>query len=365
MRAAVLRAVNTPISIERVRLDAPRRGEVLVRIAASGVCRSDYSVLAGKTNHPLPVVLGHEGAGIVEAVGPDVTRVRPGDHVVLSWAPDCGECFYCLRGRPALCEAFTGPLWAGTLLDGETRLHNHGKDLYHLSGLATFAERAVVLQEACVPIRQEIPLEVAALVGCAVTSGFGAATNTVHVQPGDSVVVFGCGGTGLNILQGAALRGANPIIAVDQDPDKTRLAATFGATHTFLPRNDIYSTVKQLTGGRGADFAFEAIGLPKVQQTAFQMLRPGGTLVLVGIAPVGSSTGFPADVVTRQEKRIVGSYYGSSNPRQDFPLILDLYLAGKLKLEELISRVYRLEEINTAFEEMCTGKLIRGVITFP
>lgn len=364
MKAAVLYEPKTPIAVEEVSLDGPISGEVLIRIAASGVCHSDWHLVTGATQHPLPVVLGHEGAGVVEAVGEGVTRVEPGDHVILNWAPDCGTCFYCLHGKPNLCETFVGPLWAGVMLDGTTRLSIDGETVYHFSGLSTFAERAVVPEQTCIPIRKDVPLKAASLVGCAVTTGVCATTNTVQVRPGDSVVVYGCGGVGLNILQGAALCGAEIIIAVDRVPAKRELARTFGATHTAMAGNDTIAAIKDLTGGRGADYVFEAIGVPAVQEEALNAVRPGGTLVLVGLPAMGSSTNFPGAILARQEKNVVGSYYGTANTRRDFPMILDLYMAGKLKLDELISREYALDEINAAYEAMLTGEVARGVIVF-
>lgn len=364
MKAAVLHEPGSPFVIEDLVLQDPRPGEVLVRLAASGVCHSDWHVVTGATRHPLPVVLGHEGAGVVEAVGEGVTRVQPGDHVILNWAPDCGTCFYCVRGQPNLCETFLRPIWAGTMLDDTTRLRIGGESVYHFAGLATFAERTVVLQEACVPIRKDVPLYVAALVGCAVTTGVGATTNTVRVRPGDSVVVYGCGGAGLNILQGAALCGAETIIAVDRVPAKMEIARSFGATHTLMAGDDTVQNIRNLTGGRGAEYAFEAIGIPAVQEEALRAVRPGGTLVLVGLAPMGTATNFPGALLTRQEKLVVGSYYGTANTQRDFPMLLDLYVAGKLKLDELISREYTLDEINQAYQAMLSGEAARGVIAF-
>jgi len=364
MKAAVVYETGGPFVIEDVTLQEPQPGEVLVRIAAAGVCHSDWHVVTGAMPYPLPVVLGHEGAGVVQAVGNGVTRVEPGDHVILNFAPDCGSCFYCLRGRPALCETLVTTRRAGCMPDGTTRLQVRGQTVYHFTDIASFAEQAVVPQEACVPIRRDVPLKVAALVGCAVTTGVGATINTVHVRPGDSVVVYGCGGVGLNILQGAALCGAYPIIAVDRVPTKMDMAKAFGATHTVMAGDDTVKTIQDLTAGRGADYAFEAIGIPAVQEEAFEAIRSGGTLVLVGLSPVGSSTGFPGAFLTLREKNVVGSYYGSTSTRRDFPLFLDLYMAGKLKLEELISREYTLDEINEAYQVLLTGDVARGVIVF-
>ena len=364
IEAAVLNKPNTPLEITTLTLQEPQAGEVLVRLAASGVCHSDYHVISGATQHPLPAVLGHEGAGVVAAVGAGVTRVRPGDHVVLNWAPACGSCFYCQHDQPNLCETFTGPIWAGTMLNGTPRLYRDGAPVYHYCGLATFAQSAVVPQESCIAIRRDVPLEAAALVGCAVATGVGAAFYTAGVRPGESVVVVGCGGVGLNILQGAALCGAYPIIAVDANPAKMALAAQFGATHSLLADAETLRSIRDLTGGRGADAVFEAIGLPAVQEQCLDYVRPGGQLVLVGISPMGTSTNFPSAILTRQEKVVKGSYYGTIDAARDFPLILDLYVAGKLKLDELISKEYRLAQINEAFASMLSGDVARGVIVF-
>ena len=364
IQAAVLHAPNTPFSIETLRLDDPRAGEVRVKIAACGVCHSDYHLVTGTTQHPMPVVCGHEGAGVVEAVGAGVTRVQPGDHVTLSWTPDCGHCFYCLRGQPNLCETYTEPIWAGTMLDGTTRLHLNGEPVYAYCGLATFAEYVVVPEQSCVKIHPDFSLEAAALVGCAVATGVGAALYTGRVQPGDSVVVLGCGGVGLNVIQGAALCGASTIIAVDTNEAKLRLARDFGATDGLLSSTNVADAVRSLTGGRGAEYAFEAVGLPALQELALDLIRPGGMVVLAGLSAMGTGTNLPGAVITRQEKTVKGSYYGSVNPQRDFPLLLDLYSSGKIKLDQLISRTYRLNEINEAFDTMLRGVIARGVIVF-
>lgn len=364
MKAAVLYQPNTPLEIQDLDLDGPQAGEVLIENKASGICHSDWHVITGDTKHKLPVVLGHEGAGIVQALGDGVTSLAVGDHVVLNWAPSCGECFYCLHEQPHLCQTLVSPLWEGTLMDGTSRLSHQGETVYHLSGLATFAEQSVVPQQACVPIRKDVPFQAASLVGCAVTTGVGAVTNTVHVRPGDSVAVLGCGGVGLNILQGADLVGAGQIIAVDKNPAKGSLAKKFGATHTILAEADPVSKIRALTDGRGADFVFEAVGLSSLQEMGLDALRPGGTLVIAGIAPMGSSTNLPGAILARQEKKVTGSYYGSADPQRDFPRLLDLYMGGKIMLDELVSRTYALEEINQAFQDMLSGTQARGVILF-
>lgn len=364
IQAAMLHQPSTPFSVETLTIDAPKAGEVLVKIAACGICHSDYHLVTGTTRHPMPCVCGHEGAGVVEAVGVGVTRVKVGDHVALSWTPDCGECFYCRRGQPNLCETYTDPIWAGTMLDGTTRLHHASDPVYVYCGLGTFAEYVCVPQQSCVPIRRDVPLKIAALVGCAVATGVGAAMYTAKVRSGESVVVFGCGGVGLNILQGAALCGAEQIIAVDTNVTKMELARWFGATHTLYSDESVVERVRELTGGRGADHSFEAVGIPALQETAFAAARPGGTVVLAGLSAMGSSTNLPGAIITRTEKTIKGSYYGSVYPQRDFPLFLNLYLAGKLKLQELISHEYHLSQINEAFDRMLTGEIARGVIVF-
>ncbi|HVU11673.1 MAG TPA: Zn-dependent alcohol dehydrogenase [Phototrophicaceae bacterium] len=364
IHAALLRAPNTPFTMETLTLDEPRAGEVRVKLAACGVCHSDYHLVTGTTKHPLPVVAGHEGAGIVDAVGEGVTHVQPGDHVVLNWCPACGECFYCQHDQPNLCDTYTTPIWNGTMLDGTSRLSLNGEPVYAYCGLAAFADYTVVPAPSCIPIRKDIPLTAASLVGCAVATGVGAALYTSPVQAGESVVVIGCGGVGLNVLQGAALGGATTIIAVDSNPAKEGLAKQFGATEFVASSDHTLQDIRDLTEGRGADHAFEAVGLPRLQELALDAARPGGTIVLAGLSPMGSATNLPGAVITRTEKTIKGSYYGSVDARTDFPLLLDYYLDGKLKLDELVTRQWRLDEINEAFAEMLTGGVARGVIVF-
>jgi Zn-dependent alcohol dehydrogenase len=364
VRAAVFHEPHHPFRVETLDLAPPRDGEVLLRVAAAGVCHSDWHLMTGATRHPVPVVPGHEGAGVVEAVGAGVGRVRPGDHVALSWAPSCGACFYCLNDRPGLCATYLGPVWAGTMLDGTTRLSSDGRPVYHFSSLACFADHAVVPQECCVPVGKDVPLPVAALVGCAVTTGVGAVLNTARVKPGSSVAVFGAGGVGLSIVLGARLAGAARIIAVDRTEARGELARTFGATDALVTGPETVPAVRALTGGRGADYAFEAVGNPAVQEEAFAAARPGGTLVLAGIAPAGSATNLPGALITRQEKAVLGTYYGSSNPARDFPLYAELYLRGKLDLDRLVSRTYPLEKINEAYADMLSGANARGLLVF-
>ncbi len=364
IQAAILNAPNGRFQIDTVELDPPAEGEVLVKLAASGVCRSDWRVAIGTAPKPMPMIAGHEGAGIVEAIGPGVAGLTPGDHVAFIWAPACGDCYYCNGGKPNLCATFTQLLATGLQADGKSRIRWRGEPVHILAGLGAFAEYAVVRAESCLPIRRDIPLELAAVTGCAVATGVGAAMNTAAVKPGASVAVFGVGGVGLNIIQGARLCGAHPIIAVDADEAKLTLAGEFGATHSLPSDGAAISRIQALSGGRGADYVFEAAGLPALQEVAFRALRPGGQLTLVGTAPDDSVTALPAAKITRSELCIRGSFYGSCHPRRDIPRLLNLYAAGKLKLRELITRTYRLEQINEAYADLVQGKLARGVIVF-
>ena len=364
MQAALLTESNTPFRIETVTIDAPKAGEVLVKIGASGVCHSDWHVVEGATRYPMPIIAGHEGAGVVEAAGKDVTRVKPGDRVTLSWRPSCGECFYCQHGQVNLCETYTPALRAGLQLDGSSRISWRGQTVHIFSGLGCFAEYVVAPQQSCVLIRDDVSLEAAALLGCAVATGLGAAMYTAAVRPGQSVVVYGAGGVGLNIIQGAKLCGADPIIAIDTNPTKMKLAREFGASHGLMSDGNVLDNIRRLTGGRGADHVFESVGLPALQEEALEATRPGGLLTLVGLSPMGSGTNLPGAVITRSEKTIRGSYYGTVNPARDFPRFVDLYLAGKLKLDELVTRRYRLNQINDAYADMLSGKSARGVIVF-
>jgi Zn-dependent alcohol dehydrogenase len=250
------------------------------------------------------------------------------------------------------------------MLDGSPRLSRAGQPVYHFCGLAAFAERTVVPQESCVPIRSDVSLEVAALVGCAVATGVGSVLYTADVPPGSKVIVYGCGGVGLNVIQGAALAGAQTIIGVDTLPSKLSMASRFGATETVLAGKNTRAEILELTDGRGADFAFEAVGLPAVQQEALRAIRPGGTVVLVGLSSVKESTNLSGAFIARQEKTVRGSYYGSVNARRDFPLFLDMYLAGKLNLDDLVTRRFRLDEINEAYRAMLEGEVARGLIVF-
>lgn len=362
IRAAVLRSAHSRFEPSWVDLAPPKEGEVRVKVMAAGVCHSDWHLATGATPHPFPLVAGHEGAGIVDEVGFGVEGIEVGDHVCLNWAPSCGTCFYCERGQQNLCSAFVGPIWAGTMLDGTTRLSENGHPLYHFSSLACFAEYAVVPSVCCVKLSKEVPFPVAAVIGCAVSTGVGSALKTVHVEPGSSVAVIGTGGVGLSIIMGARLAGASRIIGIDKSRDRLSQALSFGATDAVESTDNWLEAVRDLTDGRGADYVFEAVGTPGLQEQCLDAVRPGGVLLLVGISPVGSGTNLPGAILTRQEKTVKGSYYGSVNPAEDFPKFAQLYLDGELDLDRLVTKNYSLEQINEAYEDMIDGRVARGVL---
>jgi len=365
IQAAVFRAPGVPFTVETLELSPPLAGEVQVRVRAVGVCHSDWHLMTGATSHPVPVVPGHEGAGVVEAVGPGVTTVKVGDHVALNWAPNCGHCFYCLHAKPSLCAEYLESIWAGVLLDGTTRLHLNGEPVFHFSALAAFAERTVVPEACCVRMPEEVPFEIAAVIGCAVTTGVGSVLNTAKVAPGSSVAVLGAGGVGLSTIMAARLAGAYPVIAIDTSAEKLEFARSLGATHGFLSGPGLLAEVRNLCGGRGPDYAFEAVGIPALQEQCLELIRPGGVAVLSGISPMGSGTNLPGALITRQEKTVMGSYYGTSSSARDFPLYAQMYLSGQLPLDRLVTRRYPLEQINEAYADLIGGLPGRGVIVFP
>jgi len=365
MKAAVFHHPHEPLSLEELELLPPQRNEVTVRMAATGVCHSDLHFIDGVLPHPAPAVLGHEGAGVVEGVGEGVTYVQPGDHVILSFIPSCGQCPYCVAGRPNLCTAGNRAAARGTLLDGTTRLRRDGQEVYHMTCTACFAERAVVPESGVIKIREEMPLDRASLIGCGVMTGVGAVINTARVQAGSVVAVIGCGGVGLNVVQGAALAGAAKIIAIDLSDYKLELAQQFGATHAVNAAGDpdVPGAVRRLSPG-GADYAFEVIGRPETMRQAYDATRRGGMTVVVGLAPADAELSIPAGSLM-QEKVLTGSSYGGARPRIDMPKLVDLYLAGRLKLDELISRRYPLDGINEAFQALRDGEVARSIIEFP
>jgi S-(hydroxymethyl)glutathione dehydrogenase / alcohol dehydrogenase len=359
MRAAVHRRFGDMPSVEDVGLDAPRHGEVLLRMAASGVCRSDWHAVRGVHPHPLPVILGHEGSGVVEAVGEGVEDLEPGDHVVCSWIPSCGTCRRCAAGRPALCERL-GPFDAGFLGDGTTRFHAGGERIHH-NVPSSFAERSVVPANTAIKVDASLPLDEVALLGCAVMTGVGAVLNTARVRAGETVVVIGCGGVGLSVVQGARIAGAAEIVAVDVVDAKLELAASLGATVTIRSDDDVEARVLAATDG-GADHAFEALGRPETIELATRATRPGGTAVLVGMAPPDARVPLAALDVTVQERTVTGSWYGSAVPPRDFPLLAGLLARGELRVEPLIARRIGLEDLADALGRFAGGAETRSVI---
>jgi S-(hydroxymethyl)glutathione dehydrogenase/alcohol dehydrogenase len=364
-KAAVLREVNEPLDVVDLDLAVPGVGEVEVAIAASGICHSDLSVQRGVVGIPLPVVLGHEGSGVVTRVGQDVIGLAEGDHVVLSWVPSCGECVWCVRDEAFLCESGQRAADLGRLLDGGARLSERGIDVNQMSALGTFAERTVVPAQSAVPIPSDIPLELAALVGCGVLTGVGAATRTANIRRGDSVAVIGCGGVGLNVIQGARLAGAERIIAIDTSPAKLLLAGRFGATDTVNAlETDVVDELKSLTSGRGVDVSFEVIGLQATIQQAIRATRRGGETVLVGIPDREATIPIKALAAVYGARTIKGCWYGSSLPHVDVPNILALHEQGKLELRALISGQIALSEVNRGLTDLAAGTATRSVIRF-
>ena len=363
MTAAVLYDVNKPYSVETVELDPPRRGEVLIKVRAAGVCRSDLHFQKGEASIALPAVLGHEGSGTVEAVGDGVTMVKAGDRVILSFVPNCGHCHSCESGHPHLCDEHART--TGKLYDGTSRLHTQsGQDLTHMGKVACFAEYAVVPEAGCIPAPANLDFPQMALIGCSVTTGVGAAVFNARVQPGQSVAVIGCGGVGLNAIQGARICGATTIVAVDVKDSALAFAKKFGATHTVNARTEnALARVQALTGG-GVHYAFEAYGAGATTRLAVDVLRKRGTAVIVGIAPNGDSAAIEPVVLTRGEKTLTGTYYGSAHPRQDMPKIADWYSRGLLDIDSLVTRRYPLGEINRAYEDIESDAVGRGVLVF-
>ena len=365
-KAAVCLGINEPMEVVDVNLDAPKAGEVRVRMGASGVCHSDLSVVNGTLLSPLPSVLGHEGAGVVDSVGDGVSSVKPGDHVVLSFVPQCGKCYFCTHDTPEMCEPGFMAMATGGQLDMTSRFSRTDGPLHQMSGLGTFSEELVCPEISTVKVDPDVPLTSAALIGCGVLTGFGAAANTADVRKGDTVAVIGCGGVGLNVIQGAKFKGAERIIAIDQFDSKLQMAKDFGATDLVNANNgDAVAQVQELTNGRGADVAFEVIGLKVTVQQALAMARRGGQAIIVGVPKMEQIMEIPiAMELLVNEKQVRGSWYGSSAVQRDVPQLVGLYKKGELKLDELVSRKIGLDGINDAFKAMEAGEVARSVIDY-
>jgi S-(hydroxymethyl)glutathione dehydrogenase / alcohol dehydrogenase len=363
VRAAVLRAPRTPLSIETVLLEPPREGEVLVRLAAAGVCHSDLHLVEGHlVGDRTPAVPGHEGAGVVEAVGAGVGRVSPGERVALCFIPSCGECAQCRAGRGNLCVPGSAASFGGTMLDGTTRLRlEDGTPLKHFLAAACFAERCVVPEASVVPLPSALPLWQASLVGCAVVTGFGAVRNAARLGPNEAVCVVGCGGVGLQVIAAARLAGADPVVAVDLEQERLELARARGATHVVdAAADDPAAAIQELTDG-GVQYAFEVVGRAASIRLAWQTLRPGGTVIVVGLAPAGVEAAVPA-VDFLSEKSLRGSFYGSGKPAEEIAELAALVADGRLDLAATISHTTSLVGIEEAFERMRRGRGARTVV---
>jgi len=359
MKAAIMREVGKPLSIEEVQINKPGPREVLIRTAAAGVCHSDLHFIDGHYPYPLPVIMGHESSGVVEAVGSDVTYVQPGDHVITCLSVFCGHCEDCLSGHMSRCqnpEVRRSPM-------GPQPFSQDGKPIFQFLNLSSFAEQMVVHEHALVKIRKDMPLDRAALIGCGVTTGVGAVIHTAKVEPGSTVAVIGCGGVGLSAINGAAIAGAGRIIAIDMQPAKLELAKRFGATDVVNPKDgDAVARVIEMTGG-GVHYSFEAIGLKATAEQAFKMLRRGGAATIIGMIPVGVMIELHgAELLT--EKKIQGSIMGSNRFRIDMPRFIDFYMAGKLHLDEMVARRVKLSEVNESLAALKTGETARNVIVF-
>ena len=359
MKAAVCYEFGKPLVIEEIEIDPPRTGEVKVKLASCAICYSDIHYMEGAWGGTLPAVYGHEAAGIVEEAGPGVSQVKPGDRVVVSLLRACGRCFFCAQGDPNMCETVFP-------LDRERRLHGkNGQAIFQGLRTGAFAEYVVVEQSQVVPITEEIPFDCAALLSCGVITGLGAVVNTARVPMGSSVVVIGTGGVGLNSVQGAALAGAQPIVAIDISNAKLETARAFGATHTVNPiQEDAGDAVRALTQARGSDYVFVTVGSAKAIEQGLGLLRRAGTLVVVGMPASGIKAEIEAVTFANNSLRMLGSKMGSARPGVDVPKLVALYLQGRLKLDQLITARYPLEEINLAIAESKRGEALRNVIVF-
>jgi S-(hydroxymethyl)glutathione dehydrogenase/alcohol dehydrogenase len=360
--AAVLYEAKKPLVVEDVELLEPGPHEVQVRWVANGVCHSDLHVMTGDYPHPLPVILGHEAAGVVEKVGPGVETVTPGDHVCSSYIPSCGRCWYCIGGQPTMCALRDKPRWF--MLDGTSRFRKNGQPLHHFLQVAGYATHSVLPEQSVIPIRKDAPLDLACLVSCGVLAGAGPVFNRAKVPPGASVAVFGCGGVGLNTIQAARMVGAGKIIAVDVNRQKLTWAEEFGATHTVdASKEDPVARVHAISGMGGVDFAFEVVGTQKTIEQALASTHRGGTCVVVGVSPAGTRLSIDPGMLL-QQRVLTGTSFGGGHQRTDVPLLLDLFMDGKYQLKELVSRRLPLGELNHAFDLMKQGEVKRSVIVY-
>jgi S-(hydroxymethyl)glutathione dehydrogenase / alcohol dehydrogenase len=360
--AAILWEPGRPISVEAAELDAPGPGEVLVEMKAAGVCHSDFHPARGDWPIKTPVVLGHEGAGIVRAVGGGVTTVRVGDHVVLCWAPACGRCACCREGHAALCDRLERTTYRNKLPSGESRLRARGVAVSPFLSTACFADYTVVAAEGAVPVPRDVAFDALATLGCAVVTGVGAVTNAAKLTPGARVAVIGTGGVGLNVIQGASLAGAERIIAIDVSAAPLAIARQFGATDAIESAPGVPDAVRELTNGRGADVVFDTVGLPATITDALNAARKGGMVVLTGLARIDGQAPIATFPFVMQEKRLIGSVYGSGDPASDIARLVTAYQSGRLKLRELVTRTYPLGDINAALSALGSSEGARGIV---
>jgi alcohol dehydrogenase len=364
MGAAPPYGQSRPLVVQELELDPPGPGEVLVRVAAAGLCHSDLSVINGDRPRPTPMALGHEAAGIVEELGPGVDDLARGDHVVMVFVPSCGQCLPCAEGRPALCEPGAAANGAGTLLSGARRLHRNGRDIHHHLGVSAFAEYATVARRSLVRIDPELPLDEAALFGCAVLTGVGAVVNTGRVPAGASVAVIGLGGVGLCSLLAAIAAGAREVVAIDLADDKLAFARQLGAGATFSARDpDCIEQVREATGG-GVEFAIEMAGSTRALELAYGITRRGGTTITAGLPPPSATLSLSPVSLVAEERTLKGSYIGTCVPLRDIPRYIQLYRSGRLPVDRLLSERIRLEDINQGFDRLHEGKAIRQIVLF-
>ena len=363
-RAAILRGTGQDFEVTELDLDGPKAGEVLIRYVAAGLCHSDEHLRHGDIVPRFPLVGGHEGAGVIEAVGEGVTRLAPGDHVICSFLPVCGHCRWCSTGKSNLCD-MGATILDGVLPDGTYRFHKDGEDLGGMCMLGTFSEYSVISENSAVKVDPDLPLDKVVLIGCGVPTGFGSAVHAAATEPGDTIAIYGIGGIGINAVQGAALAGARNVIAIDPIALKRETAEKLGATHTAATAEEAQQLITELTRGVGADKAIVTVGVvdSEVVTNAFNAIRKGGTVVVTGLAdPSKTTIEISGAILTLFEKRIQGSLFGSGDPFHDIPRMVELYQSGDLKLDELITTTYSLDQVNEGYQDLLDGKNIRGVI---
>jgi len=365
-RAAILRGTGQDFEVTELDLDGPKTGEVLIRYVAAGLCHSDEHLRHGDIVPRFPLVGGHEGAGVIEAVGEGVTRLAPGDHVICSFLPVCGHCRWCSTGKSNLCD-MGATILDGVLPDGTYRFHKDGEDLGGMCMLGTFSEYSVISENSAVKVDPDLPLDKVVLIGCGVPTGFGSAVHAAATEPGDTIAIYGIGGIGINAVQGAALAGARNVIAIDPIALKRETAEKLGATHSAATAEEAQQLITELTRGVGADKAIVTVGVvdSEVVTNAFNAIRKGGTVVVTGLAdPSKTTIEISGAILTLFEKRIQGSLFGSGDPFHDIPRMVELYQSGDLKLDELITTTYTLDQVNQGYEDLIAGKNIRGVIKY-